>query len=195
MVWQSVVVNWEMNGKSIKKLQGSAVRNEDFYFREGLTWSKISSGSFAARHRPIGFLFDDTGRCGFAPESHQINHALLLFCSKLSNFYLRALCPTLSFTSREIASIPLISSNYKYESASELISISRLDWDSYETSWDFTRLPILEVGSGKWEVGSRKWEVGSKVTQLKQKPEPEVLPLTRPIPHDSHIYEGLNPYP
>ena len=85
----SIIVNWQNNGEAIRKFgfeKGrirSAVRNQDFYFKDGLTWSKISSGKFAARWRPSGFLFDDTGRCGFA-DSQTIQLTLGLFCSKLT---------------------------------------------------------------------------------------------------------------
>ena len=72
------VINWENDGIDIRnfgredgKLR-SAVRNDDFYFKRGITWSKVSSGSFAARYRPSGFLFDDTGRCGFCDEQEDV---------------------------------------------------------------------------------------------------------------------------
>ncbi|MDE0510927.1 MAG: BREX-1 system adenine-specific DNA-methyltransferase PglX [Gammaproteobacteria bacterium] len=102
----SVVVNWEMNGVQIRRFDGSAIRNDNFYFMSGITWSKISSGAFAARFRPTGFLFDDTGRCGFTDGLAETHTALAFLCSCLSNLYLRILSPTLSFTSGELANIP-----------------------------------------------------------------------------------------
>jgi type II restriction/modification system DNA methylase subunit YeeA len=148
----SIVVNWENNGAAIRKFgldsgkQRSAVRNENYYFKHGITWSKISSGKFAARWRPDGFMFDDTGRCGFAESIENAHMALCLFCSKLSNEFLRLLCPTLSFTSGEISIIPFaeLDSPGVLEAISSLISIGKSDWDSYETSWDFTSLPLLQ---------------------------------------------------
>ncbi|MCD4775937.1 MAG: BREX-1 system adenine-specific DNA-methyltransferase PglX, partial [Candidatus Aegiribacteria sp.] len=147
----SIIVNWQNNGEAIRKFgfeKGrirSAVRNQDFYFQDGLTWSKISSGKFAARWRPSGFLFDDTGRCGFA-DSQTIQLTLGLFCSKLTNMYLSLLCPTLSFTSGEIAKIPLkdILDDSLISNINKCIRISISDWDFYETSWDFTTLPFLQ---------------------------------------------------
>lgn len=141
----SVVVNWEMDGAEIRSFKGSAVRNDSYYFQCGITWSKISSGSFAARYRPSGFLFDDTGRCGFSNDSEQISTSLALFCSSLSDIFLKALCPTLSFTSGEIAKIPLVRPTAKRTDAlvASAVLVSRRDWDSFETSWDFTHLPLL----------------------------------------------------
>ena len=83
------VMYWRDNGARIRNFgreEGrvrSAVRNETYYFREGITWSKIGTGRFAARWRPKGFLFDDTGRCGFADEETLLA-CLGLFCSKVA---------------------------------------------------------------------------------------------------------------
>lgn len=141
----SIVVNWEMNGVQIRSFKGSAIRNEDFYFKNGITWSKISSGTFAVRYRPIGFLFDDTGRCGFNNNPTKINVILSFFCSCLSDTYLNILCPTLSFTNNEIAKIPYIPPPIGSVGTlvDKSISIAKKDWDSYERSWDFTALPLL----------------------------------------------------
>ena len=147
----SIIINWQNNGEAIRKFglaKGrirSAVRNQEFYFKEGLTWSKISSGKFAARWRPPGFLFDDTGRCGFA-DSVTIQLTLGLFCSKLTHMYLGLLCPTLSFTSGEIAKIPYMSilDDYLTINIKKCIRISSSDWDSYETSWEFKIHPLIQ---------------------------------------------------
>jgi type II restriction/modification system DNA methylase subunit YeeA len=144
----SVVVNWENDGAEIRRFRGSAVRNDKYYFKQGITWSKISSGAFAARNRPSGFLFDDTGRCGFSDAPEQLGTSLALFCSSLSDVFLKALCPTLSFTSGEIAKIPVIHPAPESIDAivANAIHVSRMDWDSYETSWDFTSLSLLNSG-------------------------------------------------
>ena len=141
----SIVVNWEMNGVQIRTFKGSAIRNEGFYFKSGITWSKISSGTFAVRYRPIGFLFEDAGRCGFNNNPTKVNAILSFFCSCLSNIYLDILCPTLNFTNNEIAKMPYIPPPIDsiYTLVDKSIFIAKKDWDSYETSWDFTSLPLL----------------------------------------------------
>ena len=142
----AVIVNWEKNGAAIRAFKGSAVRNDTFYFKVGITWSKVSTGIFAARYRPYGFLFDDTGRCGFADNLNQTKESLALLCSCLSDVYLKALCPTLSFTSGEIAKIPHLSADAAVINTivDACILQTKADWDSYETSWDFTTLPLLQ---------------------------------------------------
>ena len=74
--------------------------------------------------------------------------ALGIFCSSLSNMFLEVLCPTLSFTSGELAKIPFVKNNKVAADSvitaiTDLISIARSDWDSYETSWDFASFPLL----------------------------------------------------
>ncbi len=147
----NIVVNWANNGQEIRrhglengKLR-SAIRNESYYYKEGITWSKISSGKFAARWCPSGFMFDDTGRCGFSDNLMTIRLALGLFCSKLSNEFLKVLCPTLSFTSGEIGKIPFrnIEESTVQEHIKKLIEVAQSDWDSDETSWDFGNFPLF----------------------------------------------------
>ncbi|MFZ1400418.1 MAG: BREX-1 system adenine-specific DNA-methyltransferase PglX, partial [Candidatus Promineifilaceae bacterium] len=140
------VVNWQGNGEAIRNHKSSAVRNDSYYFREGITWTKISSGKFAARWRPKGFLFDDTGRCGFSTYEY-IYYGLGILCSKMSDRVLQILSPTMSFTSGDIAKIPFhfdekINQNL---CVNAIVGIAKSDWDSYETSWDFTTLPLLQA--------------------------------------------------
>lgn len=147
-----IVINWLNDGKDIRNFRfpngkvRSAVRNESFYFKNGVTWSKISSGKFAARMRPEGFIFDDTGRCGFAADNKIALSALAVMCSVISNPFLEVLCPSLSFTSGELAKIPFIKtlSESQLGIIEKLVSISKSDWDSNETSWDFTTLHLFQ---------------------------------------------------
>jgi hypothetical protein len=120
---------------------------------------------FAARYRPTGFLFDDTGRCGFTKEPAETYKVLALFCSKLSDVFLKALCPTLSFTSGEIAKIPFIEPDCGdiVDRTKLCISIARADWDNFETSWDFRDQPLLRPGlkGATLEASWRNWEAQS----------------------------------
>ena len=146
------VINWQNNGLAIRNFGRetgkihSAVRNDEFYFRSGLTWSKISSGIFSVRYRPEGFIFDDTGRCGFAQTQEILHQALGLLNSRIASSALAALSPTLSFTSGEIAKIPY-SRNLPallIENTQQAVKNTRQDWDSYETSWDFQENPLIQ---------------------------------------------------
>ncbi|MCJ7529877.1 MAG: BREX-1 system adenine-specific DNA-methyltransferase PglX [Anaerolineales bacterium] len=146
----STIVYWYKNGEKIRNFGSdtgrirSAVRNEAYYFKPGITWTKISSGILSMRFRPEGFIFDDTGRCGFTDPENRF-FVLGLLCSKLSIEFLRILSPTLSFASGEIAKVPFIKiDNPKIqENVNKCIAIAKSDWNFYETSWDFTTLPLL----------------------------------------------------
>ncbi len=146
-----VVVNWADNGREIRRFGAdegrirSAIRNETFYFKPGVTWSKISSGRFDARLRPSGFLFDDTGRSGFAASRDVEKACLGMFCSTVANEFLTVLCPSMSFTSTELGMLPfdMQAAHPCLDGVERLINIAKSDWDAYETSWDFTTLPLL----------------------------------------------------
>ncbi len=146
-----IVVNWADNGREVRCFGAdegrirSAVRNETFYFKPGVTWSKISSGRFDARLRPSGFLFDDTGRSGFAASRDVEKACLGMFCSTVANEFLTVLCPSMSFTSTELGMLPfdMQAARPCLDGVERLINIAKSDWDAYETSWDFTTLPLL----------------------------------------------------
>ena len=146
-----VVVNWAEDGHEIRNFKNdngklrSCPRNIPYFFKEGVTYSKINAGKFDARFRPKGFVFDDTGRSGFAGSQNINRKALAYLCSSVADSLLAVLCPTLSFTSAELNSLPFAAEEITSSALSveNLVSIGRSDWNAYETSWDFTKLPLL----------------------------------------------------
>ncbi|MGN0049994.1 MAG: BREX-1 system adenine-specific DNA-methyltransferase PglX [Prevotella sp.] len=148
------IVNWQNNGYDLKHFVGSngklasRPQNTQFYFKEGLTWNKISSNEFCVRYKSVGSIFDDTSRCAFVEERDRLYFTIGLLCSKVCMEYLKIFNPTMSFTNGDINRIPLIFAN-NYESidniVSQNISISKQDWDAHETSWDFETNPLLAV--------------------------------------------------
>ncbi len=151
-----VVVNWQLDGREIRAFRDSLGRlrsrpqNTQFFFKPGVTWTKLSSSIFAARYRPAGFVFDDTGRSAFPTSSHNIDQITSFLCSALANNFLQILNPTLSFTSGDLGKLPLLGDDAKEEIselAKVLVSYSRADWDAYERSWDFQSLPLLAASS------------------------------------------------
>ena len=107
-----VVVNWQDDGAEIRNFKDgsgklrSRPQNIQYFFREGITYSKISAGKFDSRYRPAGFVFDDTGRSGFASETAIEKSALAFLCSNVADSLLAVLCPTLSFNTAELNSLP-----------------------------------------------------------------------------------------
>lgn len=145
------VVNWENNGLDIKSTGKAIIPSEERYFDEVVSWNKISSGQMSVRYQPAGIIPGDA-----SPFLHSVkqDHAILIFSmavlnSKITAEIVKVLSPTLNFEVGNIAEIPLaIDSDIKRESldlAEENIKISKEDWDSFETSWDFTRHPFIKA--------------------------------------------------
>ena len=147
----AIVVDWQKNGARIRNFKDangklrSRPQNTQFFFCEGITYSKISSGKFDARYRPTGFIFDDTGRSAFADSRETELKCLSFLCSKVTDELLSVISPTLSFNTGEIGSLPFNAVNFDGMSLPgiRLVEIARFDWDAYETSWDFNTLPLF----------------------------------------------------
>jgi len=146
-----IVVNWQYDGRELRNFRDkngklrSRPQNTQFFFKPGITWTKLSSSSFAARLRQEGFIFDDTGRSAFPKKRKYIKPILGLLCSKISSTFLKILNPSMSFTSGDIAKLPVIERclDCEINFFDKIIAFAQSDWDSYETSWDFRQLPLL----------------------------------------------------
>jgi len=148
------LVNWENDGHELQtRMHDSGARilahnfNLDKIFLPGITWTKISSGTFGARLQPKGFLFNDASANAFPRNEEQQYQLLAFLCSKLPVQFLKAMNPTLNFLPGNVASLPVSSSIIKdgnlRNKAHALVGRTKQDWDAYETSWDFTSLPLL----------------------------------------------------
>ncbi|MED4904265.1 BREX-1 system adenine-specific DNA-methyltransferase PglX [Parageobacillus thermoglucosidasius] len=145
------VVNWENDGYEIKNFKDekgklkSRPQNTQYYFKKCITWSKVTIGGFSVRYIPNGFLFDVAGCSIFFDREEEIYYYLGLLNSKVTKRILSFLSPTVNYEVGHIASIPIIDnkSNTIEELVSECVSISKHDWDSFETSWDFKKHPLL----------------------------------------------------
>ena len=136
------VLNWSNEGVELKCFKGSNLRNQKYYFQKGITWSTVTSGDSSFRYFDPGHLFDNGGSCLFS-ENH------LLYIQGLLNSAvakeLLSIQPTLNNQPGTIGSIPCIERNAKNvdDLVQENIIISKSDWDSYETSWDFKKHPLV----------------------------------------------------
>ncbi len=150
-----LVVNWENDGEEIRKFgtedggrPRSQVRNTGFFLRPGITWSDIAT-NYAGRYFDTGFLFDGKGPALFPKEKASIWELNSYVNSAVFQTILDVLLSGMSYDNGPIADMPCIISK-PTTSRSENISrkavqISKSDWDSYETSWDFTDLPLLRA--------------------------------------------------
>lgn len=141
------VVNWENDGQEIRNCKGArlnAMGRNDLFFREGITWSHTTSSVYGARYLPFGHLFNVEAPTLFVSKEKQ--HYILGFLNScVAQKYLTAINATMHYLVGDISSLPLIfrANEYLSELVKENISISRKDWDSFDTSWDFARHPLL----------------------------------------------------
>ena len=116
----------------------------DYYFKKGITWTFISSYKFGVRSRPSGSLFDVAGSTLFVEEG-SYNYILAFLSSAVCNYILQILNPTLNYQAGNIKSLPIITKNKDSVDALSAtnIKLAKADWDSFETSWDFKKHPLI----------------------------------------------------
>ncbi len=148
------LINWENNGHEVKELAVKlykcvtrTIKNIQFYFKKGITWSTLTTGIFNARFCNYGFLFDTKGSTCYFNNDSDIPYFIAFLNSVVANELLKVLAPTLDYNAGSIAKIPIIindSNKSEVDSiAQENINMSKQDWDSFETSWDFKKHPLI----------------------------------------------------
>lgn len=147
------IINYENDGKEIKeyaisiyKCSTRTIQNTQFYFEEGLTWSALTSGEFSVRWQEKGALFGSGGYCAFTNDDIRF-FILALLNSKITKSFIQFVSPTINYEVGHIKTIPVLEKTV-YDNEIDAISkenvmLSRQDWDSYETSWDFKKHPLI----------------------------------------------------
>ncbi|MDB4655545.1 BREX-1 system adenine-specific DNA-methyltransferase PglX [Flavobacteriales bacterium] len=147
------VLNWYDDGVEIKTLAKKkynsvtrTVTGMGNYFKEGITWTAISSASFSARAFSEGFLFTNAGMCAFGAKDDYL-FVLGLLNSKIGFSFLEILSPTLNFGPNQVKRIPVIESKIDLvkKNVDANIQISKLNWDSREISWDFSQNELIRL--------------------------------------------------
>ena len=175
------IVNWENDGFEIKhffdskgKLR-SRPQNLNYMFRSSVSWSDITSSTNAFRYKPYGNLFDISGM-SFFPKRNT-NYLLALCNTKLVADVLKIIAPTIHCQCGDVANIPVIEDDTKAfnieSKVDENINISKFDWDSFETSWDFEKHPLVSYSTNKMSTAFALWseECVERFNQLKANEE------------------------
>lgn len=165
------VLNWENDGWEMKNdnFDGDRVRAHNFNgeqaFKEGISWSTISSSVFHCRYVPNGFMFDTAGPFSEVTDSTKLWYILALMSSSTYAQFMQYMNPTMNFPPGYLESVP-----FAYDSVAapiidglsrECVEITRSDWDATETSWDFIRHPMSYVnaeGSTRITDTYARWE-------------------------------------
>lgn len=154
------LINYGNDGAEIKAFHeklnktnpGGRLKNQGYYFRECVSWSKVSSGQFAARFFPPGFIFDVAGSAIFFPEHEESLYFSGFLNSIVVQGFLKAVSPTINYEAEHLACLPVTtkgrSDGLKRVApvVNEAINLARGDWDSLETSWNFRDPPLLQPG-------------------------------------------------
>lgn len=147
------IINYENDGKEIKdyaiklyKSSSRTIQNTQFYFKEGITWSALTSGALSFRWTDVGAIFGSGAHCAFASDNSTLLYGLALLNSNVSQSYLRIVSPTLNTNVDDIRATPYIEREKKVVVliVKNCIEISKSDWDSYEISWDFIAHPLVK---------------------------------------------------
>lgn len=186
------VINYENDGEEIKafaislyKNSSRTIQNTQFYFKESLTWSALSSGPLAVRWSDRGAVFGSGAHSAFTEDKHLMLYSLGLMNGKLMNFFLGILSPTLNTNVDDIRATPLVIKNGTSiaKIVQQNITLSKLDWDAHETSWEFQRSPLLD----------RKRDCGQNVADLDMLSEEERKEIMEEfdVPVDTHQISHL----
>lgn len=177
------VVNYENSGKTIcdyidntpgvKVKSNGRVINRDLYFHEGMTWSTIASGPFGMRYVPDGFIFETKGSMCFT-EKRLLAYLLGLYNTPVIQSFLQMVSPTLDYHEGPLGKTPVIikPSEQIDQIVWSNVTLSKKDWDSFETSWDFIKHPLVRPVStvadsfAQWEA-----ECNDRFNQLKANEE------------------------
>ncbi len=154
------VVNWQSDGAEIKNSiiskypylngnPGFVAKNTQYYFKEGATWSALSSSKISLRLNGVGFVFDTKGQTLFSGSEEMLMMCASLLNSVVAELCMEAIAPTLDFNAGTVSKVPLIKP--KDEELCSRITlltkearrIARHDWDSLERSWNFRGHPFV----------------------------------------------------
>lgn len=161
------VVNWENDGELIRNtLHPSGDRiwahnfNLDYIFKPSLTFTATSSSYFGIRYSTKGFLFDNKGSSYFTSEE-KIFPVLAFLASKPATVILKSINPTIEFQPGNISILPFFEKMIKSDISlrvKSIINTYRINWDYYETSWDFTQNPVICTQQPNLEQAFNTWQ-------------------------------------
>lgn len=175
------VVNWENNGYEIKHFTDSKGKlrsrpqNTNFYFKPSITWSDITSAGFGIRYRSAGSIHDVSGMSAFADEK-TLKIILGLLSTKISDYVFKVLNPTIHLQVGNFSDFPYLENKKNADVINKSDSnlyLSKSDWDSFETSWDFKIHPLVKNHVSTISEAHSLWskECDDRFDQLKTNEE------------------------
>jgi len=167
------VIKFDKYHYNLLSRQGNKLPSRQYYFKHAITWTDMSVRGVGFRYEPIGTVFDGAAAVAFAQDA-KLYYLLGLLNTKYVQLLAGILNPTLHFKLGDYAKIPYIESNDASipEKVKENIFFAKADWDSFETSWDFQRHPLVRGASTVKEAyAAWKAECEDRFNQLKANEE------------------------
>ena len=170
---QDYIVNWSKK----ENFNRSKTTLQNYYLKEAVTWPFITSNKFSARYLPFGSLWDVAGSPCFFKSEKVLKYSLAFMCSRIADYILSVINPTINVQAIDIGNLPLIY-NESYEKVilslvNANIEEAKKDWDQYETSWDFKAFPLY---GNKLDLIEKSYinyknDVNTRFEQLKENEE------------------------
>ena len=120
---------------------------KDVYFLQGITWTALTSSRNTFRFSPFGSAFDSNkGPMIFPKSEEKLYYLLALFISPVAQYYFKVFNPTLSLQNGDVDNLPVIwcaNNGIVSDTSKTNVVLAKDDWDSFETSWDFKKHPLI----------------------------------------------------
>jgi type II restriction/modification system DNA methylase subunit YeeA len=155
--YNDVVINWENEGYGIKKFVTNNPKDPDtthwsrrlfnleYFFKDGLTWSAVTSGRFSLRTALKGVIPGTGSKTLYDLDKRHNEIVFLLLNTNVASYYLSVFSPTLNFEAGDVVKIPIVETiDCPKTIMDSLVRFSRCDWNTSESSWDFTNSPLLQ---------------------------------------------------
>ncbi|WP_427339594.1 BREX-1 system adenine-specific DNA-methyltransferase PglX [Caloranaerobacter sp. DY30410] len=148
------VIDWENNGKKVSEYKKATISNKELFFNPAITWTYISTHKISMRYLGNNVLYNNKGPGCYFKNMDDLYYVLSALNSKIGDLVMQVLAPTMDFKPGNIKNFPIkFPKDPKVKEkiisiAKKCIDISKQDWDSFETSWDFKQHPLLEYKNG-----------------------------------------------
>jgi hypothetical protein len=160
------IIAYSIQDYQVLSQQGNRLPSRDFYFRPGMTYTRVSADGFSVRTAPMGCVFNSAAPTVF-PTGDTGDLIFGILNSSVVDAILECLSPTLNYQAGELRKIPIPHDPNLQEAVSPIVhssvALARADWDNFETSWDFRDQPLLRPGlkGATLEASWRNWEAQS----------------------------------
>ncbi len=154
------VVDWQNDGYRLLNMEklgwpgNSTNHNLPYIFKPVVVWSKITSSKPDFRISPSGYLFDDASNFCYIKNPDDTELMLSYLCSKVGRLFVSIINPTLNLGPGNVASLPFIRITQDLDHVKKILAISKNDWDSLEISWDFVKVPLLDLSEFSGNMSS-----------------------------------------